>query len=175
MMRIIDLNDMTFTELVLSIDVSSSGGKIAFGIVKSCKTKDYEDCHAGLAWETLKKKYDPVSALSLVKTERLFRECKLGNDEDPETWITNLEDLRLKLEVMGLFLTDDQFMVQVLNSLTNDYELQILLLEKWIGSKENLLTIDEAKEELSLRYERLLMKTETAKITEQPKKQEDVA
>jgi hypothetical protein len=65
----------------------------------------------------------------LVKTERLFRECKLGKDEDPETWITNLEDLRLKLEVMGSFMTDDQFMVQVLNSLTNDYELQILLLE----------------------------------------------
>jgi hypothetical protein len=42
-------------------------------------------------------------------------ECKLGKDEDPETWITNLEDLRLKLEVMASFLTDDQFMIQVLN------------------------------------------------------------
>jgi hypothetical protein len=40
----------------------------------------------------------------------------------------------------------------------------MLLLEKRIGSKENPLTIDELKEELSLRYERLLMKTETAKI-----------
>jgi antitoxin component HigA of HigAB toxin-antitoxin module len=94
----------------------------------------------------------------LVKTERLFRESKLGKDEDPKTWITNLEDLRLKLEVMGSFMTDDQFMVQVLNSLMNDYELQMLLLEKWIGSKENQLNIDELKEELSLKYERLLMK-----------------
>jgi hypothetical protein len=64
-----------------------------------------------LSWEKLKKKYDPVFAPSLVKTERLFREYKLGKDEDPETWITNLEDLRLKLEVMGSFMTDDQFMV----------------------------------------------------------------
>jgi hypothetical protein len=61
-------------------------------------------------------------------------------------------------------MTDDQFMVQVLNSLTNDYELRMLLLEKRIGSKENPLTIDELKEELILRYERLLMKTETAKV-----------
>jgi hypothetical protein len=91
MLRIIDLNEMAFTELVLSIDVSSSSGKIAFGIVKSCKTKDYEDVHAALTWEKLKKKYDPVSTPSLVKTERLFRECKLGKDEDPETWIMNLE------------------------------------------------------------------------------------
>jgi hypothetical protein len=155
MLRIIDLNEMAFIELVLTIDVISSSGKLAFGIVKSCKKKDCEDGHAGLAWEKSKKKYDPVSAPSLVKTERLFRECKLGKDEDPKTWITNLEDIRLKLEVMGSFMTDDQLMVQVLNSLTNGYELQMLLLEKRIGNKENPLTIDELKEELSLRYERL--------------------
>jgi hypothetical protein len=164
MLRIINLDEMTFTKLVLSIEVSSSSGKIAFGIVKRFKTKYYEVGHSGLAWEKLKKKYEPVSAPSLVKTERLFRECKLGKDEDPETWITNLEDLQLKLEVMGLFMTDNQFMVQVLNSLMSDYKLQILILEKRIGSKENPLTIDELKEGLSLRYERLLMKTETAKI-----------
>jgi hypothetical protein len=79
----------------------------------------------------------------LVKTERLFRESKLGKDEDLEIWIKNLEDIRLKLEVMGSFMTDDQFMLQVLNSSTNDYELQMLLLEKRIGSKENPLTIDD--------------------------------
>jgi ABC-type ATPase with predicted acetyltransferase domain len=83
---------------------------------------------------------------------------------DPKTRITNLEDLRLKLEVMGSFMTDDQFMIQVLNTLINDYKIQMLLLEKRIESKENPLTIDELKEELSLRYERLLMKTEMAKF-----------
>jgi hypothetical protein len=77
-----------------------------------------------------------------------------------------LEDLRLKLEVMGSFMTDDQFMIQVLNSLTNDYEVQMLLLEKRIESKANTLSIDELNEELSLRYERLSMKTETAKIND---------
>jgi hypothetical protein len=100
MLRIIDLNEMAFTELILLIDVSSSSGKIAFGIVKSCKAKDHEDSHDGLAWENLKKKYDTVSVPSLVKTERLFREFNLGKDEDSETWITNLEDLRLKSEIM---------------------------------------------------------------------------
>jgi hypothetical protein len=116
---------MAFTELVLSIDVSSSSGEIAFIIVRSCKTKYYEDGHTGLVWEKLKMKYDSVSALSLVKTERLFRERKLGKDEDPESWITNLEDIRLKLEIMGLFMTNDQIMIQVLNRLTNNYELQM--------------------------------------------------
>jgi hypothetical protein len=55
--KIMYLIEMAFTELALSFDVSSSSGKIAFGIVKSYKAKDYEDGHAGLAWEELKKKY----------------------------------------------------------------------------------------------------------------------
>jgi hypothetical protein len=105
-----------------------------------------------------------VSAPSLVKAGRLFGECKLGKDEYPETRITNFEDLRLKLGVVSSFMTDDQFMIQVLNSLKNDYELQMLFLEKRIGSKESPLTIDELKGELSLRYERLLMRMKRLKL-----------
>jgi gag-polypeptide of LTR copia-type len=78
----------------------------------------------------LKKKYDPVSAPSLVKAEIMFRESRLGKNEDPELWINNLEDLRIKLETMGSNMTDDQFIVQVLNSLTSDYKLQMLLFGK---------------------------------------------
>jgi len=103
--------EMDFTELILSIDASSSAGKIAFGIVKSCKTKEYEDGNAVVAWDKLKKKFDPISAPSLVKRERIFRESKLSKDEDPEVWITNLEDLRIKLVVMGSSMTDEHFMV----------------------------------------------------------------
>jgi hypothetical protein len=69
MLRIHELNEMSFTELVLSIDVSDSSGNIAFGIVKSCKTKDDEYGHSGLAWEKLKNKYDSVSDPSLVKSK----------------------------------------------------------------------------------------------------------
>jgi hypothetical protein len=50
MLRIINLNEMAFTKLVLLIDVSSSSGKIAFGIIEICKIKDHEDGHASLAW-----------------------------------------------------------------------------------------------------------------------------
>ena len=155
LLRIADLNEIAFTELILSIDVSNSNGKIAFGIVKSCKSKEFEDGNAALAWDKLKKKYDPISAPSLVKTERMFRESRLGKNEDPEIWINNLEDLRIKLETMGSVMTDDQFIVQVLNSLTSDYKLQMLLLEKQIGNKDNPLSIEELKEELNLRFERL--------------------
>jgi hypothetical protein len=41
----------------------------------------------------------------------------------------------VKLEPMGSIMKDDQFMIQVLNSLTTKYKLQMLLLEKCIGNK----------------------------------------
>jgi hypothetical protein len=62
---------------------------------------------------------------------------------------------------MGSSMTDDQFMVQVLNSLTGDYEIQMLLLKKRIGNKVNLLTIEKRNEELNLRFERLSSKTKS--------------
>jgi hypothetical protein len=54
-------------------------------------------------------------------------------------------------------MTNNQLIVQILNSLRNEYKFQMLLLEKLIRYQENLLTIDELTEELSLRYERLSM------------------
>jgi Zinc knuckle len=84
----------------------------------------------------------------------MFRESRLRKNEDPEVWISNLEYLPIKLETMGSVMTDDQFIVQVLNSLTSDYKLQMLLLEKQIGNKCNPLSIEELKEELNLQFER---------------------
>jgi hypothetical protein len=101
---ITDLNEIAFTELILSIDMNNSKGKIAFGIVKSCKSKEFEDGNAALAWGKLKKKYDPISAPLLVKTERMFRESRYGKNEDLEIWMSNLE---VKLETMGSNMTDD--------------------------------------------------------------------
>jgi len=39
MLKNADLNKLAFTELILSIDVSSSSGKIAFGILKAARRK----------------------------------------------------------------------------------------------------------------------------------------
>ena len=50
-----------------------------------------------------------------------------------------------------------------MSSLTNDYELQMTLMEKRIGDKMNPLLIDELKEDLNLRCERLSSKSESTK------------
>jgi hypothetical protein len=55
----------------------------------------------------------PVSALSTVKLEKQCREFSLKQGQDPEICITQLEDLRVKLDNMGSCITENHFMIHI--------------------------------------------------------------
>ena len=65
----------------------------------------------------------------MVKIEKKVRESPLKKNEYPKVWITELEDLCIRLEDMGSGIFDNQFMIHILNNLTSDYELQLALME----------------------------------------------
>jgi hypothetical protein len=69
-------------------------------------------------------KFNPRSAPSLVKTDRLYGEKKLSKDEDPGNWITNLEDPRIILDVMDQSISDNWLMAQILIRLRSNYILK---------------------------------------------------
>jgi hypothetical protein len=97
----IEMNEIAYTKLILSIDVETSSGEVAFNLIKGRKSKDFPDGNAAIAWERLKKKYEPISAPSLLKLEKQFRELSLKKGQDPEIWIAESENLRVRLEEMG--------------------------------------------------------------------------
>jgi hypothetical protein len=66
----INLNNIAYTELILSISVKNSSGKVVFNIFKGCKSKEYPDGNAAIAWERLKNKHETISAPSLVTLEK---------------------------------------------------------------------------------------------------------
>jgi len=67
---------------------------------------------------------------------------KLKNsDQDPKTWITYLEGLRMKLKDLGSTMTDEDIIVHILNNLTDDYNVQLSKLEEKLGSTTNLLIV----------------------------------
>jgi hypothetical protein len=75
MSRIIEINEIAYIELILSIDVKSRNGKIIFNLVKGCKSKDYPDGKAVIAWKRLMNKYEPISAPPL-----LWLNCKSNSE-----------------------------------------------------------------------------------------------
>jgi hypothetical protein len=150
-----DMNELAYIKLILSIDDKTSSGKVAFNIIKGCKNKDYADGKANMAWERLKNKFEPSCAPSLVKLEKQFLQFSLKKGQDPDIWITELEDQRMRLEELGSSVSDNQFILHILNNMTDDYDLQLAMMEKRVTDKSNPLTIDKIRDDLNLIFERL--------------------
>jgi hypothetical protein len=44
----IEMNEISYNQLILSIDVKTSSGKVAFNLIKGSKSKDYPDGNAAI-------------------------------------------------------------------------------------------------------------------------------
>jgi hypothetical protein len=128
---------------------------VAFNLVKDCKNKDYAYGNASMARERLKNKFEPSSDPSLVKLEKQFRQCSLKKGQDLDIWSTELEDYRMRLEELGSSISDNQFILHILNNMTDDYDFQLAMMEKRVTDKSKPLTINEIRDNLNLKYERL--------------------
>jgi hypothetical protein len=89
----------------------------------------------------------------------LFRELTMKKGQDPKVWIVKIEYLLVKLENMCSCITENQFMIHILNNLTSDYDLQLALMERRVGDADKPLTVEEVRRELNLIFVRLNMKT----------------
>jgi hypothetical protein len=88
---------------------------------------------------------------------------------DPDAYIGHLEDLRAQMAEMGSEMTDDQFMMHVTNNLTSEYENQVNNNKKRIGHDNDPIDIEELRDELSLRFERLHLKDDESDISDDEK------
>ena len=115
-----DKNEEAFEDIILSINHTTKEGKVAFSLVKNCKTTDFPEGNCKSAWDRLVAKYAPKTAPSLLKLKKKFENSKLGNaDAHPDEWITDLESLRNDMDKISLTakMTDQDFMIHVLNNL----------------------------------------------------------
>jgi hypothetical protein len=99
----------------------------------------------------------PRSAQTLSKLHKAFYQSKLKKRADPDVFIMYMEDMRARIEDVDqtMKMTDDHFMLHIVNNLTKDYERQVEAMEDKIAADTNPLTIEEMREILVLRFERL--------------------
>jgi gag-polypeptide of LTR copia-type len=115
------------------MDTSTQTGKIAFALVRGSKKKDYPDGTAAASWRRLKAKYMPDTAPTITRLHQAFYSSKLQQGYDPDIWMTKLEFIRLQLEKLDYTITDEQFMVHIINNLTKDYETLVDILGRRLG------------------------------------------
>ena len=163
-----DKNELAFEELILSIETSSGPGRVAFQIVKACKTTELADGDAAMAWKRLRAKYAPRTAPSLLEMRMQFQNSRLDDpDQDPDEWISNLEATRARLRDMNADITEKDLLIHVLNNLPKEYEIQVSKLEDRIGATTNTLTLEEVRSELNLRYARLQKRAQEETTSDQ--------
>jgi hypothetical protein len=74
-----DENQKAYSNLILSMN-----DKITFGIVNEAKSQAFPDGDGREAWIELKRKYEPATGFSEVKTKREFNQCRLEPGQDPD-------------------------------------------------------------------------------------------
>ena len=153
------LNQKGFTELILSIDHKLRHGKVAFRLVKNSKSGDYPEGNCKVAWDRLVAKYAPKSLPSLLKYKKKFENSKLDSARtDPEDWISELEGLMVEIESIDISsaISDRDLMVKILNNLPAEYDVILDGLETRLNkSGDEALTLEEIREKLGTRYERI--------------------
>jgi hypothetical protein len=98
-----------------------------------------------MACGRLRNKFEPSTALSLVKLEKQFRQCSLKKGQVPDIWTTELEDCQMRLKELRSSISDNQFILYMVRNMTDDYNLQLAMMKKRGTDKYNPLTVNELK------------------------------
>ena len=76
-----------------------------------------------------------------------------GKNQEPETYITKIEKLMLKLNTkFSCRITDNKFLIQVINGIHKDYENLINLFHIQLSNKKDPLTVEAVIEQLQLKH-----------------------
>ena len=166
-----ELNEEAYEDIILSIDHGTKQGKVAFSLIKNCKSSDYPEGNCKLAWDRLVAKYAPKTAPSLLKLKKQFANSSLKNEVYPDEWVTELESLRNDMDSISLSskMSDQDFMIHILNNLPESYDVILDGMESRLmlpDSDPNKLTIENIRDKLNSRFERIA-KNESAREDEQ--------
>jgi hypothetical protein len=149
-------NDDAYDDLLLSMDTSTSRSRVAFNIVRRAKY-DSERGNAWLAWKRLNDKYEPKTTPNRARLQKQFYSARCAPKQDPETYMSYMDDLRAILEdAGGGTINNEQLMTQILNTLPSVYENVVERLEDFIGHEDPLktLTVEHLTEQLALKFSR---------------------
>jgi len=119
--------------------------KASFNLVKEANSHLHE------AWEALKTKYAPSTKADTVRLMAQFQTSKLENvKHDVDEWVSSVEILRQELKGLGKTIDDDDFIIQILAGLPEEYMEITHSLTKDLES--GTLTPKKMRAELKDRY-----------------------
>ena len=83
---------------------------------------------------------------------KIFHQSCLKKTEDPDEWIEELEILKYRLGGLGVEISDEELVMQIIEGLPSIYDALAVMLNA--RNKNGELTIIELREELKIFYDR---------------------
>ena len=133
------MNDDAYADLILAMSC-----EVASGYVDEAVTDKFPEGDAAVAWENLKKKFQPSTTGSRVQYKNEFNNNILSSvNDDPDEWIAQLEKLRKLIKATGSEISDEDLLIHVINNLPKEYEALVDNFEKELD--EGKLTIEDMR------------------------------
>jgi len=150
--------ESAYAQLLLSMSIDTTEGNVGFNIVRRSKRNGTGD--ARLAFERLIKRFEPQTPVEKGKLLEKFYSSKCKTNQDPESYIYELEELKGKIEALnkGSFIDEDAFMTHVLYSLPRGYDGLVEMLQKDLNrddADDEKLTVESMAEQLSAKFVRM--------------------
>src|SRR5438046_10257224 len=80
-------------------------------------------------WTTLEDRYNPKTKTTLFQTIREFMNVKMGEGDDMEKHLQNVQTLKRKCEEQGEEISDNVYVAILLNSVSEEYKIAVTILE----------------------------------------------
>jgi hypothetical protein len=127
---------------------------VSFGIVDSSQINEQGNGDAKTAWTRLCERLQPKTSATKIQLKSQFNRNKLKSvDQDPEEWITELELIRQRLKEMNSHMDEDDFLMHILNNLTEEYESVVESSEEKL--ENDSLDLSDLRRTLRTKYQRM--------------------
>ena len=105
----------------------------------------------------MKDKYAGKTTPSLLRLKRDLMKCSLKDGkDDPDVWITKLEDYRARINEIVTDaadkMTDKEMMLHILNNVPKDYDIEVSKFEDKL--ENGTLTLETIRSGFNLRFEK---------------------
>ena len=160
-----EINLKAYNDLLLSCQ-----DDVTFGIVEEATSEMFKEGDARVAWNNLKKKFEPNTGAAKVHLKLEFQQMTLEEGEDPDEWINKLQLIRRRLKVFGADISEDDLILHILNNLPKTYETTEEICEDDLT--RGILTFESLRERLRAKFRRSktsdsMKKDEVALFTKQ--------
>ena len=142
-----EINLKAYNDLLLSCQ-----DDITFGMIDEAVSQVFAEGDAQMAWKNLKNRFEPNTGAAKVQLKMEFQQTNLGEEEDPDEWITKLELIRRRLKTVGAAIQEEDLILHILNNLPKMYETTAEICEDELS--KDTLTLASLKERLRTKYRR---------------------